>query len=109
EPFALQFGGKSAGVLLSHLRRMPMPPVAKPGSLPSQTYVHLLAFLLQANGSTAGDTALPADAASLADLVIPRWGRSPSTSPSRSTDAPAAPAASATAHVSVKDLPAVTD
>ena len=59
ETFELRFAGKPAALLWSELRRMPMPPVAKPGSLPAATYADLLAFLLEANGVAPGKVPCP--------------------------------------------------
>jgi alcohol dehydrogenase (cytochrome c) len=81
---------------------MPMPPIGKPGSLSAPTYADILAFLLQANGVAAGETALPSNTVLLADLVIPRTRSS--------LPASVAPASSgASPRVSLKDLPPVTD
>jgi alcohol dehydrogenase (cytochrome c) len=45
-------------------------PQDAPGSLPPEDYAAVVAYLLQLNGRTAGDRALPADAAQLATM---RW------------------------------------
>src|SRR5262245_57272663 len=42
ERFAVEWAGKPAGDLFTHVRRMPMPPIGKPGSLPAETYVDLM-------------------------------------------------------------------
>ena len=103
ERFALEWAGKGAGDLFAHVRRMPMPPIGKPGSLSAETYADILAFLLQSNGVAAGATALPADATVLADLVIPRTRAARGRRPPRRRRALGSP------RVSLKDLPPVTD
>lgn len=47
-----------------------MPP-SRPASLPDETYADLVAFMLEVNGVAAGETALPADAAALTQMIIP--------------------------------------
>ena len=64
--------GKSASVLSFHLRRMPPEPVDAPGGLGDEIYTNILAFILQTNGLAPGETALPADLASLKTSPSPR-------------------------------------
>ena len=48
-----------------------MPPT-NPGSLPAQSYVDVLAFILSQNGAVAsGDQELPADMAKLREMALP--------------------------------------
>ena len=72
ERFAVQWSGKSADVLFSHMRRMPLQPVADPGSLAEETYTDILAYVLQHNGiGMSGDDASPMDATSLVGFIVP--------------------------------------
>jgi alcohol dehydrogenase (cytochrome c) len=54
--FMEAWGGRTTGDLLAYLKST-MPP-GNPGSLSQEVYVNLVAFLLQANGATAGDRPL---------------------------------------------------
>ena len=45
-------------------------PMIKPGSLPPEDYLAVLAYLLEANGFPAGASALTADAAALGAITI---------------------------------------
>src|SRR6202158_4746374 len=56
--FFSQWGDRTAGELINFIRST-MPPGAG-GSLPDQTYINLVAFILDANGARAGDQALTA-------------------------------------------------
>ena len=70
--FDLSWRGKSAGLLMFHLRRMPPEPLAKPGSLGDETYANILAYILLSNGLESGGEALPSDLDALGDLTIPK-------------------------------------
>ena len=59
---------------LFSLMRATMPQ-DRPGSLPDETYASLLAFLLQENGTSPGDAALPADPIRLEAIGSPNWRR----------------------------------
>ncbi|HVS63049.1 MAG TPA: PQQ-binding-like beta-propeller repeat protein [Thermoanaerobaculia bacterium] len=69
--FDRSWRGKSAGVLAFHLRRMPPEPLDAPGGLGDETYVSILAHILQSNGFEAGDVALPNDLDVLEGMTIP--------------------------------------
>ena len=66
--FANRWGDKSADQLANSVNRM--PPGAE-GSLEPSEYTRILAYVLERNGMTAGDTALPAGIDALAALTIP--------------------------------------
>jgi len=57
------WGPRTAQELVSFLGVTMPPPPAAPGSLGTQSYVNLAAFLLQANGATAGAAPLTASTA----------------------------------------------
>jgi alcohol dehydrogenase (cytochrome c) len=59
-PFAGHWQGRGAGELLTYLQTR-MPP-AGPGTLPSDTYADLTAYILQANGAAPGAAGPPAPA-----------------------------------------------
>jgi alcohol dehydrogenase (cytochrome c) len=108
ERFDLQWTGKSADVLLRHLRRMPIAPVADPGSLSDGTYSDILAYLLQASGMRSSETSLPSDAVAIGRLVIPpAHGRLAMAGADASGVAGASIAAGSSRLLA--DLPAVTD
>ena len=50
-------------------------PQDRPGALTDKTYVSLVAYILQENGSAPGTLELPADAAALEAMASPRWRR----------------------------------
>ena len=50
-------------------------PQDRPGALTDETYVSLVAYILQENGSAPGTLELPADAAALEAMASPRWRR----------------------------------
>ncbi len=56
--FMKSWGGKSTRELFSYIRSA--MPLGRGGSLPDTTYANIVAFLLQANGATAGGTQLTA-------------------------------------------------
>jgi mono/diheme cytochrome c family protein len=66
--FASRWGDKSADQLATSVNRM--PPGAESSLDPSE-YTQILAYLLEHNGMTAGDSALPAGIDALAALTIP--------------------------------------
>jgi alcohol dehydrogenase (cytochrome c) len=61
--FVRTWSGRSAQDLVAFLSVTMPPPPAAPGSLGTQSYVNLAAFLLQANGATAGTNELTATSA----------------------------------------------
>ena len=73
--FSLNWGGKSAGALFTFIKTR-MPPTAA-GSLSPESTAGLVAYLLQVNGTKAGDAPLTTDAAVLASLRIARNPVSP--------------------------------
>ena len=50
-------------------------PKDRPGALADETYVQLVAYILQANGSAPGTQELPADPEVLEAMASPRWRR----------------------------------
>jgi mono/diheme cytochrome c family protein len=46
-------------------------PQDRPGALTAKQYTELVALILSKNGTTAGDTELPSDPASMATMVLP--------------------------------------
>ena len=50
-------------------------PQDRPGALTDETYVSLVAYILQENGSAPGTLELPADAVALEAMASPRWRR----------------------------------
>lgn len=64
--------GKSAAVLAFHVRRMPPESAAEPGAISDDAYIHILAYLLAANGFAPGDDPLPNELAALEELDLPR-------------------------------------
>jgi PQQ-dependent dehydrogenase (methanol/ethanol family) len=67
--FASRWGDKPAALLAGNVTRM--PPGAE-NSLSSTQYTQILAYILEHNGLSAGDTPLPTDMNTLAGLTIPR-------------------------------------
>lgn len=102
ERFDRMWRGKTLDLLAFHVRRMPQQPVADPGSLSEETYTNLVAYILQSNGFEWGETALPADTATLAKLSIPKL-------PGSDVDLDAPVAGAAEASEALKNLPALTD
>ncbi len=75
---------KSVGGLYQYIRTT-MPPT-RPGGLPEQSYVDVLAYLLNQNGMPAGATNLPADTAALAAIAfLPGAAHAATTSAGDST------------------------
>ena len=66
--FDKRWGGKSADLLATGVRRM--PPTG-PGTLKDKDYVDIIAFLLSNNGVSASGTAFTGDAQQWAKLAIP--------------------------------------
>ncbi len=85
--FMTQWGDKTAGELVSFTRAT-MPP-GSGGSLLDQTYVNLVAFILDANGARPGDRALTTDSGVSIRNVAPGQRAAYLQSPAP----PAAPAA----------------
>ena len=75
--FLQAWGTRSAKELLSFMQ-LTMPP-QKPGGLPPQEYLDIVAFILQQNGAAAGNQAFTANTAVAINSVL-------------SAPAPAAPA-----------------
>ncbi len=100
--FDRNWRGKSADILLFHLRRMPMKPVGVPGSLSDEIYTNILAYILKSTGFAPGDSPLPSDSATLAKLIIPRLEGA-----EYDPDAPVA--ASSAQQQLLENLPEVTD
>ena len=61
ESFTFLWGDMEVGELSARIQKL-MPP-ERPGSLPAQTYIDIIAFILQKNGFPTGDVELGADAA----------------------------------------------
>ena len=66
--FSNRWGDKSADQLANSVNRM--PPGAE-GSLDPMEYTQILAYVLEQNGMTAGESALPTNIVALAALTIP--------------------------------------
>lgn len=100
--FDMTWRGKPAEVLAFHLRRMPPPTAGKLVELSDKTYADILAYLLQVNGFTPGDVALPLEMSALAEITIPRLE-------GEQYD-PVVPVTKSAAQIALlNDLPAVTD
>ena len=56
--------------LLARMQKL-MPP-ERPGSLPAQTYIDIIAFILQKNAFPSGDLELNTDTAARAILITPK-------------------------------------
>ena len=59
--FMSNWRNRTAGDLVTYLSVAMPPPPMRPGSLGMETYIEVAAFLLEANGGTAGSTPLAAD------------------------------------------------
>jgi mono/diheme cytochrome c family protein len=81
----------STGAGLYDYISVAMPPQA-PGLLDEEVYVNILAYILEANGAQAGDTALDADPVKLAAIDL---AAVTAVAPGAATDAPAVDAAPA--------------
>jgi len=68
--FHQHWGQGNVGVLFAYTKGV-MPP-DNPGGLNDTTYVDILAFILQANGFTAGKDELPPDADALGRMTLQR-------------------------------------
>jgi alcohol dehydrogenase (cytochrome c) len=90
--FSRRWGDRAISELAASVQRM---PPTRPGGLGEQTYIQLLAFLLQNNGVESGDTALPVAMADLQDLIIPAQPLTPIAlnprDPSYDTNGPLVP------------------
>jgi PQQ-dependent dehydrogenase (s-GDH family) len=69
EYFRWRWSGRSVAALYEKARNT-MPP-AKPSSLAEETYADILAYILEVNGTGAGDAELPAGGDGLARMRIP--------------------------------------
>ena len=67
ESFTFLWGDMEVGELLARMQKV-MPP-ERPGSLPAQTYIDIVAFMLQKNAFPAGNMELSADPAALHILI----------------------------------------
>jgi alcohol dehydrogenase (cytochrome c) len=92
--FMRTWGGRTAQELVAFLSVTMPPPPAAPGSLGTQSYVNLAAFLLQANGAAAGADALTA-ASTVSIGSVATGTMSDSFRTALATAAPAAPAGAA--------------
>jgi len=70
--FMQKYGGLDVAVLFDVMQTT--MPQESPGSLPAEDYAHLVAFILRENSIVPGETPLPSDSASLADIMIPGGG-----------------------------------
>ena len=61
------WGDMEVGELSARIQKL-MPP-DRPGSLPAQTYIDIVAFMLQKNAFPAGDAELGRDPAALQILI----------------------------------------
>ena len=66
--FTAEWDGKTTGALLDLIATN--MPKSNPGSLPLETSVDIVSFLLKANGMPAGRTDLPADVQELDQIVF---------------------------------------
>ena len=67
ESFTFLWGDMEVGELSARIQKL-MPPQG-PGSLPAQTYIDIVAFMLQKNAFPAGSVELSADPAALHILI----------------------------------------
>jgi len=67
ESFTFLWGDMEIGELSARIQKL-MPP-ERPGSLPAQTYIDIVAFMLQKNAFPAGSVELSADPAALHILI----------------------------------------
>ena len=66
--FTFLWGDMSLGALFTRIRTG--IPTARPNSLPGQTYLDILAYILEANEFPAGENELGSDPASLEQILI---------------------------------------
>ena len=66
--FTRRWGGKAVAELAAELRRMPPEQV---DGLDDRVYSNILAYLLQQNGTEAGDNPLPSEVAAMNEILIP--------------------------------------
>ena len=88
--FLNQWGDKTIAELHTYLMAS-MPPTS-PGAPGSQTMIDIVAYLLQANGASAGSQPLARDAASTLRAVVAAAGQSQTPAPQRPGAAAATPA-----------------
>jgi len=67
ESFTFLWGDMEVGELSARIQKL-MPP-ERPGSLPAQTYIDIVAFMLQKNAFPAGSVELSADPVALHILI----------------------------------------
>jgi cytochrome c len=67
ESFMFLWGDMEVGELSARIQKL-MPP-ERPGSLPPQTYIDIVAFILQKNAFPAGDREISADPGALHILI----------------------------------------
>ena len=67
ESFTFLWGDMEIGELSARIQKL-MPP-ERPGSLPAQTYIDIVAFMLQKNAFPAGSVELSADPVALHILI----------------------------------------
>jgi len=67
ESFMFLWGDMEVGELSARIQKV-MPP-ERPGSLPAQTYIDIVTFILQKNGFPAGDADLGRDPGALQILI----------------------------------------
>jgi mono/diheme cytochrome c family protein len=65
---AFQWADRSLGELFERIRKL--MPSTRPNSLPPQSYVDIVAYILQANHFPAGPTELPAALATLEQIRV---------------------------------------
>jgi alcohol dehydrogenase (cytochrome c) len=68
--FSQNWGGRTADALFTYVNTK-MPP-SNPGELGAEANAQIVAYLLQVNGTQAGDAPLPTDTRELATMTIPR-------------------------------------
>src|SRR5689334_2493267 len=68
EPFAKNWSDKTVGALFTKIRST--MPLQDPGTLTDQQAIDLVAYILKLNHLSAGQEALPTDAAALAALSL---------------------------------------
>ena len=71
--FDKKWRGQTVGALYSFTHDK-MPP-SRPGALPENDYVNLIAYILSVNGGAAGDIPLTADPAAMNAMTIPPLAR----------------------------------